>query len=122
MNACTCAFGSSMQGPWVGQYTASSRVSIMRRLSMYCFMSPSGGEMMLVDQPMMWSPVKSAFSSRSWKHMWFDVWPGVYTHSTDQLPPVMTWPCVTRSSGWKAMSPPSSTCTPASILPAPCGP
>ena len=42
-------------------------------------MSPSGGDTTVVLQPITWSPVKSARSSASAQHVWFDVWPGVYT-------------------------------------------
>jgi hypothetical protein len=40
-------------------------------------MSPSGGVITVVDQPMMWSPLNRAFSSFSAKQTWLEVWPGV---------------------------------------------
>ena len=35
--------------------------------------------MTVVDQPITWSPEKSACSSASAKHRWLEVWPGVWT-------------------------------------------
>ena len=39
-------------------------------------MSPSGGAMTLVDQPITWSPLNRMLGSASAKHRWFEVWPG----------------------------------------------
>ena len=55
-------------------------------------MSPSGGETMLVDQPITWSPQSRVSSSRSAKQRWFEQWPGVCSTSTDQPLPVTISP------------------------------
>jgi hypothetical protein len=40
-------------------------------------MSPSGGDITLVDHPMTWSPLNRMPLSGSAKQRWFEVWPGV---------------------------------------------
>ena len=55
-------------------------------------MSPSGGAMTLVDQPITWSPLNRMPASGSAKHRWFEVWPGVCTASNRHLPPAISSP------------------------------
>src|SRR5665213_1343185 len=72
-------------------------------------MSPSGGAITLVDQPMTWSPVNSVFSLASAKHRWFEVWPGVSIAARLQPGPLTVSPSRIFTSGEKSWSPPSST-------------
>ena len=72
-------------------------------------MSPSGGVITVVDQPMMWSPENRAFSSFRPKQMWLEVWPGVARASMVQPWPSMICPPPQRlMSGEKPRSAPAS--------------
>ena len=62
-------------------------------------MSPSGGETTVVDQPMIWSPEKSAASSSKAKQRWFDVWPGVCTAASVHPGPDTLSPSAMTRSG-----------------------
>src|SRR6185312_11459669 len=79
-------------------------------------MSPSGGAMTLVDQPITWSPENSVCSSGSAKHRWFEVWPGVCTAARRQPGPSTASPSRMTMSGVKAWSPPSSVTPPTPLL------
>ena len=61
MNGATSVTG----GPCVGHSVENPRALILSRLAKYCRIFPSGGEITVVDHPMMWSPENSAASSFS---------------------------------------------------------